>query len=210
MMMMFTSNIIYTYYLRSYISIFRETPFQSQEIHFARGASFLCLLSTRWDILYKYVFKYIRICIYMCFIYVYIYVYTEEHPFYASYLPGGISWLFIVGLFCLFCIICMMVYVWRPYTTIIRFVKWIWNQHPMYRISDMSCLQLSCCINAFVFCVHYLCLIERVYVFYVGYVDKRSLHETLFHCNICFHFLCLLLMPYWTSLCVLRRTCRQA
>jgi hypothetical protein len=23
------------------------------------------------------------------------------------------------------------------------------------------------------------------------------------------HFLCSLLMPYWTSLCVLRRTCRQ-
>jgi hypothetical protein len=25
-----------------------------------------------------------------------------------------------------------------------------------------------------------------------------------------FHFLCTLLMPYWTSLCVLRRTCRQS
>jgi hypothetical protein len=39
-------------------------------------------------------------------------------------------------------------------------------------ISDVSCLRLSCCINAFI--------------------------------------LCILLMPYWTSLCVLRRTCRQS
>jgi hypothetical protein len=32
----------------------------------------------------------------------------------------------------------------------------------------------------FIFCVHYLCLIGRVYVFYLGYVDKSSLYET---CN---------------------------
>jgi hypothetical protein len=36
----------------------------------------------------------------------------------------------------------------------------------------------------FIFCVHYLCLIGRVYVFYVGHLDKSSLYETLFHCNI--------------------------
>jgi hypothetical protein len=53
----------------------------------------------------------------------------------------------------------------------------------MYCISDLSCLRLSCCINAFIFCVHYLCLIRLVYVFYVGHVDKSSLYETLFHCN---------------------------
>jgi hypothetical protein len=34
------------------------------------------------------------------------------------------------------------------------------------------------------FCVHYLCLIGRMYVFYVGHADKSSLYETLFHCNI--------------------------
>jgi hypothetical protein len=33
-------------------------------------------------------------------------------------------------------------------------------------------------------CVHYLCLIGQIYVFYVGYEDKSSLYETLFHCNI--------------------------
>jgi hypothetical protein len=44
--------------------------------------------------------------------------------------------------------------------------------------------RLSCCINAFIFCVHHLCFIGRVHVFYVGYVDKSSLYETLFHCNI--------------------------
>jgi Ni,Fe-hydrogenase I cytochrome b subunit len=36
-------------------------------------------------------------------------------------------------------------------------------------------------------CFHFLCslyLIGRVYVFYVGHVDKSSLYETLFHCNI--------------------------
>jgi hypothetical protein len=44
-------------------------------------------------------------------------------------------------------------------------------------------IRLSSCINAFVFCVHYLCLIGRVYVFYVGHVDK-SLYDTIFHCNI--------------------------
>jgi hypothetical protein len=45
-------------------------------------------------------------------------------------------------------------------------------------------VRLSCCINAFIFCVHYLCLIGRVYMFYVGHVDKSSLYEALFHCNI--------------------------
>jgi hypothetical protein len=48
----------------------------------------------------------------------------------------------------------------------------------------VSCLRLSCCIHAFIFCVHYLCLIGRVYVLYVGHVDKSSLYETLFHFNI--------------------------
>jgi hypothetical protein len=54
----------------------------------------------------------------------------------------------------------------------------------MYCISDVSYLRLSCSTNAFIFCVHDLCLIGRVYVFYVGHVDKSSLYETLFHCNI--------------------------
>jgi uncharacterized YccA/Bax inhibitor family protein len=39
-------------------------------------------------------------------------------------------------------------------------------------------------IFAFIFCIHNLCLIGRVYVFYVGHVGKSSLYETLFHCNI--------------------------
>jgi hypothetical protein len=37
---------------------------------------------------------------------------------------------------------------------------------------------------SFLFCLHYLCLIGRAYVFYVGHVDKSSLYETFFHCNI--------------------------
>jgi hypothetical protein len=36
----------------------------------------------------------------------------------------------------------------------------------------LSCLRLSCCINALNFCVHYLCLIGWVHVFYVGHVDR--------------------------------------
>jgi hypothetical protein len=35
-----------------------------------------------------------------------------------------------------------------------------------------------------IFCVLYLSLIGRVYVFYIGHVDKSSLYGTLFHCNI--------------------------
>jgi hypothetical protein len=31
---------------------------------------------------------------------------------------------------------------------------------------------IKCCINAFIFCVHYLFIIGRVYVFNVGHVDK--------------------------------------
>jgi hypothetical protein len=54
----------------------------------------------------------------------------------------------------------------------------------MYCNSDVTHLRLSCCINAFIFCVHYLCLIGRVYVSYVGHVDKSSLYETIFYCNI--------------------------
>jgi hypothetical protein len=81
----------------------------------------------------------------------------------------------------------------------------------------------------------YLCLIGRVYVFYVGHVDRvvcmnpfSTVHihtyihidtytytythtHTLLHCNILskHHHYQGLLMPYWTSLCVLCRTCRQ-
>jgi hypothetical protein len=40
---------------------------------------------------------------------------------------------------------------------------------------------IQVCINAFIFCVHYLCFIRQVYVFYVR---KSSLYETLFQCNI--------------------------
>jgi hypothetical protein len=54
----------------------------------------------------------------------------------------------------------------------------------MYCILDVSCSRLSCCINFFILCVRYLCLIGRVYVFYVGHKDKSSLYETLFHCII--------------------------
>jgi hypothetical protein len=54
----------------------------------------------------------------------------------------------------------------------------------MYCSSGGSCLRLNFCINAFIFCVHSLWHIGRVYVFYVGHVDKSSLFETLFHCNI--------------------------
>jgi hypothetical protein len=35
-----------------------------------------------------------------------------------------------------------------------------------------------------VLCVHYLCLIGRFYMFNVGHVDKSSLYDTLYHCNI--------------------------
>jgi hypothetical protein len=35
-----------------------------------------------------------------------------------------------------------------------------------------------------IFCVHYLFFIGRVYVFYVGHLDKSSLYETLFHYNV--------------------------
>jgi hypothetical protein len=31
---------------------------------------------------------------------------------------------------------------------------------------------VSCCINALIECVHYLCLRGWVYVFYVGHIDK--------------------------------------
>jgi hypothetical protein len=39
-------------------------------------------------------------------------------------------------------------------------------------MSGVSCLRLSCCMNALNCCVRYLCLTGWVYVFYVGYVDK--------------------------------------
>jgi hypothetical protein len=38
--------------------------------------------------------------------------------------------------------------------------------------------------KVYIYCVHYLCLIGWVYMFYVGHVDNSSLYETLFHCNI--------------------------
>jgi hypothetical protein len=47
-----------------------------------------------------------------------------------------------------------------------------------------------------------------IYIFihiYVGILTMRD-----FSLDKCFHFLYSSLMPYWTSLCVLRRTCRQS
>jgi hypothetical protein len=51
-------------------------------------------------------------------------------------------------------------------------------------ISDVSCLRLSCCINAFIFYVHCLCHIGCVYVLYVGHVDRVVYTKPFFHCNI--------------------------
>jgi dynein heavy chain len=39
-------------------------------------------------------------------------------------------------------------------------------------------------LSGSIFYVYYLCLIGRVYMFYVGHVDKSSLYETHFHYNI--------------------------
>jgi hypothetical protein len=60
------------------------------------------------------------------------------------------------------------------------------NQNYRNEISDseFNYLMIQLGINAFIFCVHYLCLIGQVYVIYVGHVDKSSLYETLFHHNI--------------------------
>jgi hypothetical protein len=67
--------------------------------------------------------------------------------------------------------------------------RWAKNCIRNYLISfgaSYCCLRgdYSCCINTFIICVHYLCLIGRVDVFYVGHVDKNSLYEALLHCNI--------------------------
>jgi hypothetical protein len=51
-------------------------------------------------------------------------------------------------------------------------------------VTKSKYLRLFCYINAFIFNVHYLCLIGLVYVFYGGHVDKSSLYETLLHYNI--------------------------
>jgi alpha-tubulin suppressor-like RCC1 family protein len=43
-----------------------------------------------------------------------------------------------------------------------------------------------------------------------GWSDKvNAVFVATILANKCFYFSCLLLMPYWTSLCVLRRICRQ-
>jgi hypothetical protein len=72
---------------------------------------------------------------------------------------------------------------------------------PMYCISDVSCLRLSCCTNAFIFCVHYLlmpywlglCVLRRT-------CRQSSLYETLFHCNTLskhhHHQVAVLAIPY--------------
>jgi hypothetical protein len=131
--------------------------------------------------IYIYIYEYTNI--YIC-----IYIYTVL--FFLSLFMGGMIWLFIVGLFCLPFIICMLTLLLMSAflcrmrlcdTLVVIFLNK--HHHHMYCISDVSCLRLSCCINALFFCVHYLYLIGRVYVFYVGYVDKNSLYETLFLCN---------------------------
>jgi hypothetical protein len=57
------------------------------------------------------------------------------------------------------------------------------NEHSVLTISGLCDYKARLSI-AFILCVHYLCLIGRVYVYYVGHVNKSSLYETLFHCNI--------------------------
>jgi hypothetical protein len=80
-----------------------------------------------------------------------------------------------------------LVYVWRPYIIITRWLNGY--RISILYISDVSCLRLSCCINAFIFYVHCLCHIACVYVFYVGHVDRVVYTKSFFHCNILFNLI---------------------
>jgi hypothetical protein len=107
-----------------------------------------------------YMYRYTYIYIYNIYTYIYIYIYIYIHIFIYIYINTSVtdpaSQLQGAGFnLCLSFEIALC-----PYLYILLIII---GQH---------------------FCVHYLCLIERVYVFYVGHVVKSSLNETLFHCNI--------------------------
>jgi hypothetical protein len=61
--------------------------------------------------------------------------------------------------------------------SIIKITYWCWiNIDPSSIVN--SCLRLSCSINNLNFCVHYLCLIGWVYVFYVGHIERTDYMES--------------------------------
>jgi hypothetical protein len=141
-----------------------------------------------------YVYMYIyNVCIHVhMYICVYIVYFTDDYvSVYYMYIYTYLNTFIHVCLDIYHVYICKWCMMYTcMYTFICLRIYCISNQeidielHPMYCISDVSCLRLSCCINAFIFCVHYLCLIGWVDVFYVEHVDKSSSYETLFHCNI--------------------------
>jgi hypothetical protein len=81
-------------------------------------------------------------------------------------LRGAYIWIHVY----IYIYVHMYVYILHVYTNVYFFSVFLYTYElmkPKYSI-----------------CVHYLCLIGRVFVFYVGHVDKSSLYETLFYCNI--------------------------
>jgi hypothetical protein len=70
--------------------------------------------------------------------------------------------------------ICMNVYIYEfIYMNIYVYLNYIY----LYVLNCLNRFHIG--MNAFIFCVHYLCLIGRVYVFYVGHIDYETLPDVV-------------------------------
>jgi hypothetical protein len=138
-------------------------------------------------------YMYVYICLYKYLIYIWIYIstciYILGSKMVTNYITGAHAVL-----------LCYDVTNYESFANLEDWNRWksfiiiyIYIYISIYDIISIFQLIVS-------FAFTFLCLCFLLDLFKLAFF-------TLLY--LCFHFLCSLLMPYWTSLCVLRKTCRQ-
>jgi hypothetical protein len=136
---------------------------------------------------YIHIYIYIYVCICICILYLYVYIYTYIyiyvsvsllyhylHQWVLPLVPGYMIRYMIeyayIDLYTHIHISCICLYIWIYIHICVGFT--FISLFTSVGASACSYVQqLKCCINDLNFCVHYLCNIGWVYVFYVGHVD---------------------------------------
>jgi hypothetical protein len=116
--------------------------------------------------IYIYIYKYTYICMYIFIICVYIYLYIYTYMYIYIIVDISVFCFFLYCSFVFMIVVIILVLFW------LVCIECSFYKSHIEIYLNIIISRLSCCINAFVFCVHNLCLIRRVYVFYVGHVDK--------------------------------------
>jgi hypothetical protein len=143
--------------------------------------------------IYTYIYIHICICTYTyIYIYIYIYVYVYVHVHIFLYMP-----------ICLHTDPCNCIHILHTYLQItFRYIM------PIVTNTCTVCSNIKALYKC-PKCRSVYCSIQCNKVHKSSCSSQSMLMPMSNTIGKCFHFLCSLLMPYRTSLCVLRRTCRQ-